>query len=80
MKDPISSTARQIKQKCPDINTEVITFFTKVKYFSRVKAINEQYKIDIVKERKRKADERNEKPKPVKLMRDHTKDGHFSKF
>ena len=78
MTDPIPSTAESIQKKCPDINKGVITYFTKVKYFYRIKAINEKNKIDIVTERKRKAEERNQKPKPVKMMRDHTKDGHFS--
>ena len=79
MKDPITTTAREIQRKCPDINQGVIVFFTKIKYFARIKAINEQNRINIVAERKRKAEERNDKPKPAKTMRDHVKDGHFSK-
>ena len=37
-----------------------------VKYFSRIKALNEKTKIDIVTERNRKAEMNNEKPKPAK--------------
>ena len=40
--------------------------FTSVKYFSRIKALNEKTKIDIITERKRKAEINNEKPKPAK--------------
>ena len=51
-----------------------------VKYFSRIKALNEKTKIDIVTERNRKAEMNNEKPKPAKKKRHYTKDGHYSQI
>ena len=77
MKNPIKTTVEEIKKRCPDINGSVINFFTKMKYHARIKALNEQELIENVAERKRKAIERNEKPKKTKLMRDFVKDGHF---
>ena len=78
MKDPITITAGEIKRKCPDLNEKVIKFFTKMKYHARIRALNEQDKMDIIADRKRKCLERNEKPRPAKGMRDFMKDGHFS--
>ena len=78
MKDPIRYTAGKLKKMCPDLNTDVITFFTKIKYHARIKAINEQRLIEKVEDKKRKAAENNQKPKRTKLMRDFVKDGHFN--
>ena len=78
MKDPITSTSREIEKKCPGIIENVIKYFTKIKYHARIRAMNEQDKMDIIADRKRKALERNEKPRPAKVMRDFIKDGHFS--
>ena len=80
MTDPVKTTAEEIQTKCPDVNMKVIKLFTKVKYFSRIRALNEQTKIDILAERKRKAEMNNQKPKPAKVQRDYVKDGHFSQF
>ena len=60
------------------MKTEVITFFTKIKYHAWIKAINEQRLIKKVEKKKRKAAENNQKPKRTKLMRDFVKDGHFN--
>ena len=43
-----------------------------------LRAINEQNIIDVVTDRKRKAQEKNQKPKPAKMFHDFVKDGHFS--
>ena len=80
MTDPIKITAEDIQKKCPDVNTNVIKLFTKVKYFSRITALNEKTKVDDLADRKRKAEENNQKPKPAKVMRDYTKAGHFSQI
>ena len=48
---------------------EVVKLFTGFKYFSHIKALNEKTKIDIITERKRKAEINNEKPKPAKKAR-----------
>ena len=77
-KDPIPRTAVEIHKKCPDINQNVIEFFTKVKYYSRVRALNEQNKIEVISTRKKKAIEKNERLKHPKNMRDYMKDGHFN--
>ena len=53
-KDPIPRTAVEIHKKCPDINQNVIEFFTKIKYYSRVRALNEQNKIEVISTRKKK--------------------------
>ena len=79
-KDPITLTSGHIKRKCPDIDLKVIKFFTKMKYHARIRALNEQDKMDTIADRKRKCIERNEKPRPAKGMRDYVKDGHFSKI
>ena len=78
MKDPITITPGHIKRKCPDVDLKVINFFTKMKYHARIRALNEQDKMDTNADRKRKFIERNEKPRPAKGMRDYVKDGHFS--
>ena len=78
MMDPVKTTAEVIQKKCPAINAKVIKLFTKVKYFSRITALKEKRKLDNLADRKRKAEEKNQKPKPAKVMRDYTKDGHFS--
>ena len=80
MMDPVKVTAADIQKKCPDVNADVVKLFTKVKYFGRIKAINEKTKLDIFAERKWKAEENNREPKPAKFMRDHIKDGHFSQI
>ena len=36
MKDPTTTTAREIQKNCPDINHKVIRYFTKVKYFAKM--------------------------------------------
>ena len=80
MMDPVEKTAGGIQKKCPDVNTDIIKLFTKVKYFSRITALNEKTKVDDLVDRKRKAEETNQKPKPAKVMRDYTKAGHFSQI
>ena len=75
--DPIKTTADRIKKICPDIALNIIELFSKIKYHSRIKSINEQNIIEQVEKRKLKASERNEIPKRTKTMRDFTKDGHF---
>ena len=60
MMDPVKTTAKVMQTKCPDVGMEVIKLFTSVKYFSRIKALNEKTKIDIITERKRKAEVNNE--------------------
>ena len=80
MMDPVKITVSKVQKKCPDVNADVVKLFTKVKYFGRIKAINEKTKLDIFADRKRKAEENNREPKPAKFMRDHIKDGHFSQI
>ena len=79
MEDPIMTTVHAIKKMCPDIRSDVIHCFTKIKYHMRIRALNEQNTIDKKEENKRKALERHEKPKKIKSMRDFVKDGHFNK-
>ena len=79
MKDPVSKTLEAINKMCPDISSEVIQLFTKIKYHAKVRALNEQTNIDKLEIFKRKAAERGENPKKMKNMRDFIKDGHFYK-
>ena len=72
MKNPIKTTYEKIKTMCPDINIKAIDYFTRIKYYSRVRSLNEDPLIS-----KRKASDNNGFPKRTKTMRDHTKDGHF---
>ena len=80
MKDPITSTSRDIKKKCPEINENVIKYFTKMKYHALIRALNEQDKIDIIADSKRKDLERNGKPRPAKVMRDFIKRWSFFSY
>ena len=48
MIDPVKVTATDIQKKCPDVNADVIKVFTKVKYFERIKAINENLKLSLI--------------------------------
>ena len=76
--EPIKTTTIEIKKRCPDVQSEVIELFTKIKYHARIKAINEQQNLDKKADLKRKAAERKETPKKMQQMRDFTKTGHFS--
>ena len=60
--EPIKITTIEIK-RCPDVQSEVIELFTKIKYHTRIKAINEQQNLDKKADLKRKAAERKETPK-----------------
>ena len=76
--EPIKTTTNEIKRRCPDVQSEVIELFTKIKYHARIKAINEQQNLDKKADLKRKAAERKETPKKLQQMRDFMKLGHFS--
>ena len=75
--DPIQTTVTEIKKRCPQINSEVIELFTKIKYFARIRALNEQHILDKKADLKRKAAARKEIPKRMKVMRDFSKMGQF---
>ena len=75
--DPIQTTVSEIRKRCPEIKSEVIELFTKIKYFARIRALNEQHNLDKKADLKRKAAARKENPKKIKLMRDFSKNGHF---
>ena len=77
MKDPIRITAKEIGRKCPTVNDQVVKYFTTMKYHARLRALNEHDLIEKKLDRKRKATEKNQLPKKVKLMRDFQKDGHY---
>ena len=75
--NPIQTTVTEIRKRCPQIKSEVIELFTKIKYFARIRDLNEQHNLDKKADLKRKAAERKEIPKQLKKHRDFCKDGHF---
>ena len=60
-----------------NFKSEVIELFTKIKYFARIRDLNEQHNLDKKADLKRKAAERKEIPKQLKKHRDFCKNGHF---
>ena len=76
--EPIKTTTIEIKRRCPDVQSEVIELFTKIKYLARIKAINEQQNLAKKADLKRKAAERKETPRKIQQMGDFIKTGHFS--
>ena len=57
---------------------KMVSYFVKMKFFYRIRCINEMDLLMKKEDRKRKAEQRGENFKRLKTMRDFTKSGHFS--
>ena len=71
----MKQTVSYILSLYPNVPSEIVELFVKVKYFARIKALNELDIRDRASELKRKAEERKGNPKKLKSVRDHVKDG-----
>ena len=62
-----------IQEKYPEIPKSIVKLFTKIKYYARIRALNEHDILLRAAELKRKAVQRKEAPKRLKTMRDFNK-------
>ena len=72
-KNILERTGSFIRDLFPDIPTDLVSLFVKIKYHARIRDLNEQEIRAKKEELKRKAAERNEAPKRQKTMRDFRK-------
>ena len=78
--DIMKQTVSYILSLHPDVPSEIVELFVKLKYHARIKALNELDIRDRASELKRKAEERKVNPKKLKSVRDHVKDGVIQRF
>ena len=76
----MKQTVSYILSLHPDVPSEIVELFVKIKYHARIKALNELDIRDRASELKRKAEERKGNPKKLKSVRDHIKDGVNQRF
>ena len=71
--DVLVKTEKFIKNQFPEVPEDIIRLFTKIKYYARIRAINEHHIFERTSELKRKAEARKEAPKKLKTMREYKK-------
>ena len=76
-KNVLEKTGSFISHVFPEIPSDLVCLFVKIKYHARIRALNEQEIVMRKEELKRKAAERNEAPKRLKSMRDYSKESLF---
>ena len=76
----MKQTVSYILSLYPNVPSEIAELFVKVKYYARIKALNELDIRDRASELKRKAEERKVNPKKLKSVRDHVKEGVIQRF
>ena len=76
----MKQTVSYILSLYPKVPSEIAELFVKVKYYARIKALNELDIRDRASELKRKAEERKVNPKKLKSVRDHVKEGVIKRF
>ena len=78
-KNVFEKTGSFIRSLFPEIPDDLVRLFVKIKYYARIRALNEHEIVLRKEELKRKAAERKEAPKRLKSMRDFCKES-FSRF
>ena len=76
--DIIKRTEEYIMEFVKEGQRKMVSYFVKMKFFYRIRCINEMDLLMKKEDRKRKAEQRGENFKRLKTMRDFTKSGHFS--
>ena len=73
LSDVMVKTENFIKNQFSEVPGDIIKLFTKIKYYARIRAINELHILERSSELKRKAEARKEAPKKLKTMREYKK-------